>query len=60
MAGLAPGDNELEISALEADRGSSLGYVRLTGRRRGQTDLADHIVPVPAQYKKTPLLLVEE
>ena len=33
---IAP-DKELEISALEADRGSSLGYVRLTGRRRGQT-----------------------
>jgi len=53
-------DNELEISALEADRGSFLGYVRLAGRRRGQTDLADHIVSVPAQYTKKPLLRVEE
>ena len=56
---IAP-DNELEISALEADRGSFLGYVRLAGRRRGQTDLADHIVSVPAQYTKKPLLRVEE
>ena len=30
---IAP-DNELEISALEADRGSFLGYVHLAGRRR--------------------------
>lgn len=52
---IAP-DNELEISALEADRGSFLGYVRLVGRRRGQTDLADHIMSVPAQYTKKPLL----
>jgi hypothetical protein len=45
---IAP-DNELEISALEADRGSFLGYVRLAGRHRAQTDLADHIVSVPAE-----------
>ena len=37
-------DNELEITALEADRGSYMGYVRLVGRRDGQTTLADHIV----------------
>ena len=56
---IAP-DNELEISALEADRGSFLGYVRLAGRRRGQTDLTDQIVSVPSQYTKKPLLRVEE
>jgi hypothetical protein len=56
---IAP-DNELEISALEADRGSFLGYVLLTWRHRGQTDLADHIVSVPAQYTKMPLLRVEK
>lgn len=56
---IAP-DNEVEISALEADRGSSLGYVRLVGRRRGQAELADQIVSVPAQYTKKPLLRVEE
>lgn len=56
---IAP-DNELEIGALEADRGSFLGYVRLVGRRRGQTELADHIVSVPAQYAKKPLLRGEE
>lgn len=53
-------DNELEISALEADRGRFLGYVRLVGRRRGQTALADHIVSVPAEYTKKPLLRGEE
>ena len=49
-------DNEAEINALEADRGSYLGYVRVVGRRQGQTKLADHIVSVPAQYTKKPLL----
>jgi len=50
-------DNDAEIKALEADRGSYLGYVRLVGRRNGQTTLADHIVSVPAQtYTKKPLL----
>ena len=56
---IAP-DNELEISALEADRGSFLGYVRLVGRGRGQADLTDQIVSVPSQYTKKPLLRVEE
>jgi len=49
-------DNEAEIKALEADRGRYLGYVRLVGRRQGQTTLADHIVSLPAQYTKKPLL----
>lgn len=53
-------DNEAEIKALEADRGNYLGYVRLVGRRQGQTELADHIVSVPAQYTKKPLLRSEE
>ena len=49
-------DNAVEIKALEADRGSYLGYVRLVARRQGGTILADHIESVPAQYTKTPLL----
>ena len=50
-------DNEVEIRALEADRGSYLGYVRLIGRRNAQTPLADHIVSIPTQtYAKKPLL----
>ncbi|MGH9843561.1 MAG: SAM-dependent methyltransferase [Blastocatellia bacterium] len=52
-------DNEAEIKALEADRGSYLGYVRLVGRRQGQATLADHIVSLPAQYTKKPLLRSE-
>jgi hypothetical protein len=43
-------DNELEIEALEADRGRCLGYVRLVGRRRSGAKLADQIVSVPTQY----------
>ena len=53
-------DNEAEIKALEADRGSYLGYVRMVGRRRGQATLADHVVSVPTQYTKKPLLRSDE
>ena len=53
-------DNEAEIKALEADRGNYLGYVRIVGRCDGQTKLADHIVSVPAQYTKRPLLRSEQ
>ena len=53
-------DNEAEIKALEADRGSYLGYVRLVGRRQGQTQLEDQIVSVPTQYTRKPLLRSEE
>ena len=56
---IAP-DNASEIKALEADRGSYLGYVRLVGRRNGRTKLADHVVSVPAKYTKRPLLRREE
>jgi SAM-dependent methyltransferase len=51
-------DNGPEIRALEADRGRYLGYMRLVGRR-GHTKLADHIVSVPTQYSKKPLLRSE-
>ena len=53
-------DNAVEIKALEADRGSYLGYVRIVGRRQGQAKLADHIESLPAQYTKKPLLRSEE
>ena len=52
-------DNETEINALEEDRGRYLGYVRLVGRRHGPAKLADHIVSVPTQYTKKPLLRSE-
>jgi hypothetical protein len=50
----------LEINTLEADHGEYLGYVRLVGRRRGETELADHIVSVPTQYTKKPLFRGED
>jgi hypothetical protein len=53
-------DNAVEIKAIEADRGSYLGYVRVVGRRNGDTSLADHIVSVPTEYSKTPLLRTKE
>ena len=53
---VAPG-NDLEINALEADRGDCLGYVRLAGRRNSLAELPDLIVSLPAEYTKMPLLL---
>jgi SAM-dependent methyltransferase len=49
-------DNAAEIHALEADRGTYLGYVRVVGRRQGEAKLDDLIVSFPAQYTKRPLL----
>ncbi|HUC74468.1 MAG TPA: methyltransferase domain-containing protein [Vicinamibacterales bacterium] len=53
-------DNAAEIKAVEADRGTYLGYVRLVGRRNSQAELADHVISVPQQYTKKPLLRNEE
>ncbi len=49
-------DNTAEIKALEADRGSYLGYVRLVGRRRAEARLDEPVVSVPTQYAKKHLL----
>ena len=49
-------DNAVEIQALEADRGSYLGYVRLVGRRRLEARLDEPIVSIPGGYTKAPLL----
>lgn len=56
---VAAPDNEVEIKALEADRGNYLGYLRLVGRRQGQAKLSDQIASLPAQYTKKPLLRTE-
>jgi cyclopropane fatty-acyl-phospholipid synthase-like methyltransferase len=53
QAVIAP-DNTPEIQALEADRGSYLGYVRLVGRRRADARLDEPIVSVPREYTKKP------
>ncbi len=52
-------DNHVEMTAIEADRGSYLGYVRVVGRRDRQTKLEDDIVSIPAHYTKKPLLRSE-
>jgi len=49
-------DNAVEIEALEADWGRTLGYVRVVARRRPDVVLDDPIVSLPAQYTKHPLL----
>jgi cyclopropane fatty-acyl-phospholipid synthase-like methyltransferase len=55
LRAIAP-DNQVEISALEADRGSYMGYVRVVGRRRPDAPLYDPVVSIPRQYTKKPLL----
>lgn len=52
---VAPG-NAVEIAALEADEGRSLGYVRAVGRRRADAPLSVSLVSVPEQYTEQPLL----
>lgn len=52
---VAPG-NETEIKAIEADRGNTLGYIRLVGRRRAEATLEEPIVSIPMQYTRQPLL----
>ena len=49
-------DNHTEIKAVEADRGTYLGYVRLVSRRRVEAHLEEPMVSIPAQYTKKPLL----
>jgi SAM-dependent methyltransferase len=53
-------DNEVEIRALEADRGRHLGYVRVVGRRNSQATLDEPIVSLPEHYERKPLLRGEE
>ena len=58
-------DNASEIKAIEADTGRNLCYVRLIGRRRGETKLEEFVWPdtmrsMPVQYTKKPLLRSQE
>jgi hypothetical protein len=52
---IAP-DNQIEIEAVEQDRGNYLGYVRVIGRRRPHVPLNDPVVTVPSRYVSKPLL----
>jgi SAM-dependent methyltransferase len=49
-------ENHVEIAALEADRGSTLGYVRVVARRREGVTLEAPIVAIPESYTPQPLL----
>jgi SAM-dependent methyltransferase len=49
-------DNLTEIRALEADRGTYLGYVRHIGRRNHDARLEEPVVSLATQYTKKPLL----
>jgi cyclopropane fatty-acyl-phospholipid synthase-like methyltransferase len=52
---IAP-NNQVEIEAIEADRGDNLGYVRAIARRAENVSLEDPLVSIPAQCTKKPLL----
>jgi hypothetical protein len=52
---IAP-DNKVEIKALEADRGSYLGYVRLVGRRQDSVKLQLTLSLCPCSTPKKTLL----
>ena len=52
---IAP-DNAAEISAVEADAGRYLGYVRAVARRRADVNIDEPIASVPGNYAKRPLL----
>jgi SAM-dependent methyltransferase len=52
---IAP-ENLTEIQALEADRGSHLGYVRVVGHCRADIQLTEPVTSVATQYTKKPLL----
>lgn len=56
---IAP-DNETELRALEADRCSYLGYVRVVGRRQSGVTLEEPIVSIPEKYMNKSLLRGEE
>jgi SAM-dependent methyltransferase len=49
-------DNHAEISAVEADQGKFLGYVRCVARRRSDATLQEPIESIPTRYDRKPLL----
>ncbi len=52
---IAP-DNEAEISALMADKGEYLGYLRVAARRKGGVEIEAPIESVPSEYVRKELL----
>jgi SAM-dependent methyltransferase len=59
LRAVAPG-NSTEISAIEADAGRYIGYVRVVGRHQVDAPVHDPVVSIPAQYEKKPLLRASE
>jgi SAM-dependent methyltransferase len=49
-------ENQVENTALAADAGRTLGYVRAIGRRRADAPLSEPVTSVPTQYERKPLL----
>jgi hypothetical protein len=55
---IAP-ENAVEISALEADRGRFMGYIRAIARLRADVRLSEPITSVPTEYYPHTLLRAE-
>jgi SAM-dependent methyltransferase len=53
---LIAAQNTVEIGAMEADAGRTIGYVRVVGRRRADAPVSEPVVSVPSEYVKKPLL----
>jgi cyclopropane fatty-acyl-phospholipid synthase-like methyltransferase len=52
---IAP-ENAVEIEAITADQGRTIGYVRMVGRRRDGVSLGDIAASVPTTYVRKPML----
>lgn len=48
-------DNAVEIAAVDADRGRTLGYVRVVGRRRPDLELGEPLTRIDTVYEPQPL-----
>lgn len=57
---VASPNNHIEMTAVAADRGRYLGYVRIVGRRRDDATLDEPITSIPVEYTGTPLLRADD
>lgn len=55
LRAIAP-QNQTEISAVEADQGQTLTYVRAVARKRPDAQLFDPLLSIPPEYRRQPLL----
>jgi cyclopropane fatty-acyl-phospholipid synthase-like methyltransferase len=56
---IAP-ENTVELQALDADAGQTLGYVRAIARRKRSIPIHEPITSIPSNYSSQPLLRITE